>query len=120
MRGTEADGVRRRWWRAARLPGGALIIAALVWRLGTGPFLEGLRGIRPGTLLAAAAIGAGTTACSAWRWRVVAGALGLGLPLPRATAAVSRSQVLKRALPRGVARRRPPRTAARERHRGPR
>ena len=44
----------RRAWTAARLPGGALIIAALVWRLGVGPFLDGLRGLAPRTLLAAA------------------------------------------------------------------
>jgi hypothetical protein len=94
--------VGRRAWRATRLPGGALIIAALVWRLGAAPFLDGLRGIGPGTLVAAIAIGAVTTACSAWRWRVVAGALGLGLPLPRAIAAYYRSQFLNGVLPGGV------------------
>jgi hypothetical protein len=53
-------------------------------------------------LLAALAIGAVTTLCSAWRWRVVARALGMDLPLPAATAAYYRSQFLNCALPGGV------------------
>jgi glycosyltransferase 2 family protein len=97
-----AESVRRRAWAGARLLGGVLILAVLVWRLGAGPFLDGLRGLRPGTLLAAIAIGAVTTVCSAWRWRVVAAALGVGLPLPGATAAYYRSQFLNSTLPGGV------------------
>jgi glycosyltransferase 2 family protein len=95
-------GVRRRAWAEARLLGGVLILAVVIWRLGLGPFLDGLRGLGPGTLLAAIAIGALTTVCSAWRWRVVAAALGHGLPLPSATAAYYRSQFLNCALPGGV------------------
>jgi glycosyltransferase 2 family protein len=94
--------VRRRAWAEARLLGGVLILAVVIWRLGLGPFLDGLRGLGPGTLLAAIAIGALTTVCSAWRWRVVAAALGHGLPLPGATAAYYRSQFLNCALPGGV------------------
>lgn len=94
--------MRRRAWTAIRLLGGALVLVLLVRRLGTGPFLDGLRGLGPGTLLAAAAIGAVTTVCSAWRWRAVAAALGTGLPLPGATAAYYRSQFLNAALPGGV------------------
>jgi uncharacterized membrane protein YbhN (UPF0104 family) len=89
-------------WRAIRLGGGALIISALVWRLGAGPFLDGVRAIGPGTLLAAIAIGAAVTALSAWRWRVVAEGLGIGMRLPGATAAYYRSQFLNSALPGGV------------------
>jgi hypothetical protein len=74
----------------------------VVWRVGPGPFLDGLRGLGPGTLLAALAIGALTTLCSAWRWRVVAAGLGVGLPLPDATAAYYRSQFLNSTLPGGV------------------
>ena len=66
----------RRAWTAARLLGAALVLAVLVDRLGTGPFLDGLRGLDAGTLLAALAVGAATTVCSAWRWRGVSGALG--------------------------------------------
>jgi hypothetical protein len=94
--------VGRRAWDWIRLLGGVLILAVLVWRLGAEPFLDGLRGIRPGTVLAAVAIGAATTVCSAWRWRVVARALGVGLTLPGATAAYYRSQLLNSALPGGV------------------
>nr|WP_239521633.1 lysylphosphatidylglycerol synthase transmembrane domain-containing protein [Geodermatophilus sabuli] len=101
-RRTEADGVRRRAWAGARLLGGVLILAVLVWLLGAGPFLDGLRGLGPGTLLAAMVIGAVITVCSAWRWRVVAAALGVGLPLPGATAAYYRSQFLNSTLPGGV------------------
>jgi uncharacterized membrane protein YbhN (UPF0104 family) len=85
-----------------RLLGGALLLAVLLWRLGPGPFLAGLRGLDPGTVLAAAAIGAVTTLCSAWRWRVVAAALGTDLPLRGATAAYYRSQFLNSTLPGGV------------------
>ena len=94
--------MRRRAWAGARLLGGVLILAVVVWRVGLGPFLDGLRGLGPGTLLAALAIGALTTVCSAWRWRVVATALGVGMPLPDATAAYYRSQFLNSALPGGV------------------
>jgi uncharacterized membrane protein YbhN (UPF0104 family) len=94
--------VRRRAWTAARLLGAALVLAVLVARLGTGPFLDGLRGLDAGTLLAALALGAATTVCSAWRWQVVARALGMELPLPAATAAYYRSQFLNGALPGGV------------------
>ena len=93
---------RRRAWAWAQVLGAVLILALLVRQLGAGPFLAGLRGLGPGTVLAALAIGAGTTVCSAWRWRVVAGALGVGLPLPAATAAYYRSQFLNSVLPGGV------------------
>jgi hypothetical protein len=93
---------RRRAWAGARLLGGVLILAVVVWRVGLDPFLDGLRGLGPGTLLAALSIGVLTTVCSAWRWRVVAAALGVGLPLPDATAAYYRSQFLNSALPGGV------------------
>jgi glycosyltransferase 2 family protein len=94
--------VRRRAWGQARLLGGVLILAVVVWRVGPGPFLDGLRGLSPSTLLTGLAIGALTTVCSAWRWRVVAQGLGVALPLPEATAAYYRSQLLNSALPGGV------------------
>ena len=39
--------------RGARPLGGAAILAALIWRLGTGPFLDGIRMIDGWSLLAA-------------------------------------------------------------------
>jgi glycosyltransferase 2 family protein len=94
--------VSGRAWAAARLLGGVLVLVAVVWRVGPGPLLDGVRGLGPGSLLAALALGAATTVCQAWRWRVVATALGDGLPLPAATAACYRSQFLNSALPGGV------------------
>jgi uncharacterized membrane protein YbhN (UPF0104 family) len=98
----EVRGAGSRAWPWARALGGALMLAVLVQRLGTGPFLDGLRGLGPGVLLAAIGIGCVTTVCSAWRWRVVAGALGMDLPLGAATAAYYRSQLLNCTLPGGI------------------
>jgi uncharacterized membrane protein YbhN (UPF0104 family) len=94
--------VGRRAWTWGRRFGVALVLVALVRTVGMGPFVDGVRGLGPRTLLAAAVIGAGITICSAWRWRVVAAALGVGLPLWAATAACYRSQFLNSALPGGV------------------
>jgi uncharacterized membrane protein YbhN (UPF0104 family) len=90
------------FWRVARLVGGAAILAVVVWRLGTGPILDGLRSISAGPLLAAAGIAAVTTVCSAWRWTLVARGLNMTLPLPAAIAAYYRSQFLNTTLPGGV------------------
>lgn len=89
-------------WAWARLAGGAAILAVLVWRLGTGPFLDGLRTINARSLLAAAAITLVTTVLSAWRWTIVARGLGVGIPLRTAIAAYYQSQFLNTALPGGV------------------
>jgi uncharacterized membrane protein YbhN (UPF0104 family) len=86
----------------ARPLGGLAILAVVVWRLGTGPFLAGLQAVDAGALLAALAITAVTTVCAAWRWQVVARGLGLALSLPGAVAAYYRSQFLNSALPGGV------------------
>ena len=95
-------GGTRRTWAWARPIGGAAILAVLVWRLGTGPFLDGVRLISVWSLLAATCITVLTTACSAWRWQTVARGLGVGLPLGTAIAAYYRSQFLNSTLPGGV------------------
>jgi glycosyltransferase 2 family protein len=89
-------------WTCIRLGGAALTLAVLVWRLGTGPFLDGIRTIDARALLAAAFIALLTTLCSAWRWKIVARGLGIDLPLRSAVAAYYRSQFLNVALPGGV------------------
>ena len=89
-------------WRWARLLGGAAILAALVWRLGAGPFVAGLRGVDAGALLAALVLTLGTTLASAWRWRLVAHGLGVPLTLRTAVASYYRSQFLNTVLPGGV------------------
>ena len=96
------SGTARRTWAWARPLGGAAILAVLVWLLGTGPFLDGVRHVSAWALLAAISITVLTTVCSAWRWRTVARGLGVGLPLRTALAAYYRSQFLNSALPGGV------------------
>ena len=52
-------GMSRTVWTWARLLGGAAILAVLIWRLGTGPFLDGVRTIDARSLAAAAGIARG-------------------------------------------------------------
>lgn len=85
-----------------RLLGGAAILAVLVWRLGTGPFLDGISRIDGWSLVAVAGITALTTVCSAWRWNLIARGLGAGMSLRAAIAAYYRSQFLNTTLPGGV------------------
>ncbi len=89
-------------WARVRLVGGLLVLAAIVWRLGAGPFLAGLRSLTPAAALAALSIGVVTTVCSAWRWRVVAGRFGVDLGWRPAIAAYYGSQFLNATLPGGV------------------
>lgn len=97
---------RRRTSRALRTRIGTLvgagILAALLWRLGTGALLDGLRRIDAVTVLATLGIGVVTTVCSAWRWQLVARGLGLRLPLGAAVADYYRALFLNAALPGGI------------------
>jgi len=79
------------------------MLAAVVWRLGAGPFVDGVRAVDGRALLAASAIGLVTTVCCAWRWTIVARGLGVRLSLPPAVAACYRSVFLNLVLPGGVA-----------------
>lgn len=81
---------------------GAAILAALAARLGTGAFVDGLRAIGTGPVLAALGIGLLTTVFSAWRWCLVARGLGLRLPLATAVADCYRALLLNSVLPAGV------------------
>ena len=92
----------RRAWTWVRLAGAAVTFAVLVWRLGTGPFLDGLRTVDARALAAAAGLALLTTVCCAWRWKIVARGLGIDLPLPAAVAAYYRSLFLNVTLPGGV------------------
>jgi uncharacterized membrane protein YbhN (UPF0104 family) len=89
------------WW--ARLAAAAATLAVVIWRLGAGPFLDGVRAVDGRALLAASVIGLLTTLCCAWRWTIVARGLGIDLPLPAAFAAYYRSLFLNLTLPGGVA-----------------
>ena len=87
---------------AVRLAVAAGTLAVLVWSLGTGPFLDGLRAVDGAALAAASGLAVLTTVCCAWRWRVVARGLGVDLPLGTAVAAYYRSLFLNVTLPGGV------------------
>lgn len=88
-----------RWWRVAA---GAVVLAVVVWHVGTGPFVDAVSSTSPTALLAALAITAVTTVCCAWRWQAVAGRLGVEVPLGSAVGAYYRSQFLNATLPGGV------------------
>jgi uncharacterized membrane protein YbhN (UPF0104 family) len=92
----------RRIWTWVRLLGGLGILAVLVWRVGTGPFLYGIRAIDAPALLAAFAVGVVVTLGCAWRWSVIAAGLGIHLPLREAVASYYRSQFLNTTLPGGI------------------
>ena len=93
---------RRTVWAVLRPLGGIAILAIIVSRMGTGPFLHGLSAVSGWSLAAAAGITVVTTVCSAWRWSLVARGLGVAVPLRVATAAYYRSQFLNTVLPGGV------------------
>jgi uncharacterized membrane protein YbhN (UPF0104 family) len=89
-------------WAWGRPAVAAATLAVLVWRLGTGPFLDGVRAVDAGALAAASGLAVLTTSCCAWRWRIVARGLGLDLSFGQAVAAYYRSLFLNVALPGGV------------------
>jgi hypothetical protein len=86
----------------ARRFGAAATLAVVAWRVGTGPFLDGLRAVDAPALAAAAGIGLVTTVCCAWRWKLVARGHGLRLSFPVAVAGYYRSVFLNLTLPGGV------------------
>jgi glycosyltransferase 2 family protein len=93
---------RRASWWWVNLAAAAATLAFLVWHLGTGPFLEGLRTVDGEALAAASGLAVLTTMCCAWRWRIVARGVGVDLPLGTAVAAYYRSLFLNVTLPGGV------------------
>jgi glycosyltransferase 2 family protein len=93
----------RRIFRWARPALAAAVLAAVTWRLGSGPLLEGVRALDGRALAAAAAIFLLTTVCFAWRWKTVADGLGVRLTLAEAVTAYYRCLFLNLTLPGGVA-----------------
>jgi glycosyltransferase 2 family protein len=89
-------------WAWGRIVGPAVTLGVLVWRLGSGPFLDGIRMIDGRALAAAAGVAVLTTVCCAWRWQAVARGLGVELSLSAAVAAYYRSQFLNVTLPGGI------------------
>ena len=94
--------IHRAPWRWIRVGAAAAILAVLVWSVGAGSFLDGLRAVDAWALAAASGLAVLTTVCCAWRWRIVARGLGVDLPLGAAVAAYYRSLFLNVALPGGV------------------
>jgi uncharacterized membrane protein YbhN (UPF0104 family) len=80
-----------------------VVLVVVIWRLGTGPFLDGVEAVDGRALLAAAVVVLVTTVCSAWRWTIVARGLGVGLGLRAAVAAYYRALFLNLTLPSGLA-----------------
>lgn len=89
-------------WAWLKLAVGAGIVVALMWKLGTGGFVAGLRVIDAADLAAALVIGLATTVLCAWRWCLIARRLGLRLTLGRAVADYYRALFLNAVLPAGV------------------
>jgi glycosyltransferase 2 family protein len=81
----------------------AATLTVVVWRVGVGPFLDGVRAVDGAALAAGAGIGLLTTVCCAWRWTIVARGLSVPLSFPAAVAAYYRSVFLNLTLPGGVA-----------------
>lgn len=90
-------------WAVGRRAAPAVVLGVVVWRLGTGPFVEGLRTVNAGAVAAAAGLVAMTTVCAAWRWKIVAGGLGVDMSLSAAVTAYYRAMFLNVILPGGVA-----------------
>src|SRR5436853_2357490 len=98
----QVSGVLRRAWPWLRVVVGLGIVTALVLRLGTRTFLDGLHVINTGAVFAALAIGLLTTVLSAARWCLVARGLDLELPFGTAVASYYRAVFLNSVLPAGV------------------
>jgi uncharacterized membrane protein YbhN (UPF0104 family) len=94
--------VRRFGPSLLRLAAGVTVLWFLWRQVGSAPFQDGLRAVTWQAVVAAAALTALTTVCSAWRWRVVARALGVDIGLPAAVCAYYRSLFLNSVLFGGV------------------
>ncbi|MFR9802197.1 lysylphosphatidylglycerol synthase transmembrane domain-containing protein [Pseudonocardia sp. RS010] len=78
------------------------LLAVVIWRLGAGPVLDGLRALDLPAVVAALGIGAATTLCGAARWALVARRLGMELRLGAAVAHCYRALFLNSMLPAGI------------------
>src|SRR3954469_124509 len=94
--------VRRSLGRGLPATAGVVLIAVLVWRLGTGPFVGAVTAATMPSLALALALGAVTTGLSALRWSRAARLLLLPLPPARALADYYIALFLNAVLPGGV------------------
>jgi len=89
-------------WRSLRWLAGAAVLAVVLWRTGTGAFVDGLRSLDLATLALGTAIAVPITVAGAWRWHLVARGLGVGVALGPAVASCYRAQFLNTTLPGGI------------------
>lgn len=82
--------------------GGVAILGIVLWRVGGGPVVEGIRSVDVPVLVLGLVLTAVTTVACAWRWRLVARELGVEIAPGRAVAACYRAQLLNTVLPGGV------------------
>ena len=88
--------------RGPRVAAGLLVLGFLVWRLGAGPFMDGLRATGPWAVAVALVVTAGTTWCCAARWSLVSARFGERVRMRTAYVAYYRSQLINATLPGGV------------------
>lgn len=93
-------GTSSRGWGVA---GGVIVLVFLIWRMGTGPFVEGVRATTGWAIATALLVTAATTWCCTQRWRRVAAWSGESIPLRTAYAAYYRSQFINATVPGGIA-----------------
>lgn len=94
--------MRKKLWAWARVLGALAILVVLFTQLGSEAFVDGVRAVDRGAIIAALSIGFFTTVSSAWRWSLVTRRLGVRIPLWQAVAAYYRALLLNAALPGGV------------------
>jgi glycosyltransferase 2 family protein len=94
--------MNRTAWRFLGAAAGAVVLGAVLWQTGTGPFVTGVRSLDAWTLTIGAALGVPSTVACAWRWHLVSRELGVRVGLGPAVASCYRAQFLNGTLPGGV------------------
>jgi glycosyltransferase 2 family protein len=89
-------------WRLLGVAAGAAILGAVLWKMGTGPFVTGLSSLGPWTLAVGTALAVPSTVACAWRWHLISRELGVKVDLGHAVASCYRAQFLNCTLPGGV------------------
>jgi glycosyltransferase 2 family protein len=94
--------MKRPSWRLLSALVGGAVLAVVLWRVGTGPFVTGFRELDPWTLALGAAIGSLATVACAWRWHLVSRELNVRVDVAPAVASCYRAQFLNLTLPGGI------------------
>ena len=94
--------MKRPPWRLLSALVGGVVLAVVLWRVGTGPFVTGLRELDPWTLALGTAFGVLATVACAWRWHLVSRELDVRVDVVPAVASCYRAQFLNLTLPGGI------------------